>query len=169
MKNLKFLTLAIAILGFSTASFAQSAQATGSVRLLTPISIVKNLDLRFGSVLTNNAAGTVVIGHTGASVRTLGTYTDITTGADGFGAAKFTVSGTKNQKFAVTLPTTLSLAGPTGTTALTVNTFTTDFTTGGTLDASGSKIILVGAKLTIPANQEGGVYSGEFSVTVAYN
>lgn len=169
MKNLNLLTLVIAILGFSTASFAQSASATGSVRLLTPISIVKNLDLRFGSVLTNNAAGTVVIGHTGASVRTMGTYTDLTTGADAYGAAKFTVSGTKSQKFAVTLPTTLSLAGPTGSTPLTVDTFTTDFTAGGTLDATGTKVILVGAKLTIPANQEGGTYSGTFNVTVAYN
>lgn len=167
MKNLKLFTLAIAILGFSTVSFAQSASATGSVRLLTPITIVKNLDLRFGSVLTNNAAGTVVIGTSSATDRTMGTYTDLTTGADAYGAAKFTVSGTKSQKFAVTLPTSLQLTGPGA--ALTVNEFTTDFPTGGTLDETGTKIILVGATLTIPANQEGGVYSGTFNVTVAYN
>lgn len=167
MKSIKFITLAIAILGFTSVSLAQSASATGSVRLLTPISIIKNLDLRFGSVLTANAAGTVVIGHTGAAVRTMGSYTDLATGADPFGAAQFTVSGTKSQKFAVTLPSSILLAGPGA--SLTVDSFTTDFTAGGTLDAAGTKIILVGAKLTIPANQEGGTYSGTFNVTVAYN
>ncbi len=167
MKKIKFVTLAIAILGFSVVSFAQSASADGTIRLLTPISITKNADLRFGSVLTANAAGTVVIGVSNETDRNLGTYTDIAIG-DAYGAAKFTVTGTASQAFKITLPTTVSLTGP--GTALTVNTFTSDLVANeGTLNTSGTKIVLVGAKITIPANQTGGTYSGTFNVTVAYN
>lgn len=164
--KIKLFTLAIAILGFTSISFAQTVNATGSVRLLTPISITKDVDLRFGSVLTGNAAGTVIIGHTSETDRNLGTYTDIATG-DPFGAAQFTVNGTPSQKFSITLPASASLTGP--GTALVVDTFTSNHPQDGTLNETGSKIVLVGAKLTVPANQTGGTYSGTFSVTVAYN
>ena len=167
MKKIKLLTLAIAILGFSSVMLAQSATATGTVRLLTPISITKNADLRFGSVLTANAAGTIIIGHTSETDRNLGSYTDIANG-DPFGAAKFTVGGTASQTFKITLPTTVSLTGP--GTALVVNAFTSDLPSAiGTLSTAGTKVFLVGAKITIPANQLGGLYSGTFSVSVAYN
>lgn len=175
MKSLKLIALAILLLGLTSAASAQtSATASGSVRLLTPIKVVKNLDLRFGSVLTNNESGTIIIGHTGAAVRTTA-FSDISNG-DAFGAAKFTVTGTRNETFNITLPATITLIAdePTVGTAqghapLIVSDFTTDHLTNETLGANGSKAVLVGAKLTVTVNHEGGIFSGEFSVTVAYH
>lgn len=172
MKNKKILILIVAILGFSYNSFAQPSDvsAFGTIRILTPMTITKDLDLRFGTVvLTGNAAGTVVIGHTGANVRNLGPFTDIVTGADSFGAAQFTVRGTPNERFGVSLPDVdVLLTGP--GTSLIVNTFTTNHDSSvDRLNGLGEKIILVGATLHIPANQTGGAYSGTFSVTVSYN
>lgn len=170
MANKKFLIFIIALLGFSSTSFAQaSVQAFGTIRILTPMTITKDLDLRFGSVITGNAAGAVVIGITGAAVRNMGPYTDITTGADSYGAAQFTVKGTPNERFGVSLPdANVLLTGP--GTSLIVNTFTTDHDSSvDRLNGLGEKIILVGATLHIPANQLAGAYSGTFSVTVSYN
>ena len=111
MKNLKVITLAIAILGFSAASFAQSTATAlavpASATILTPISIsLKNDGLRFGTIVTNGAAGDVVIGSTGAADRSLGSFTE-----------------------------------------------------------AGS----IGATLTVGANQDPGVYTGTYIVTVQYN
>lgn len=175
MKKFQLLALAIVIIRFIPTSFAQTtATASGSVRLLTPIKVVKDLDLRFGSVLTENAAGTIIIGHTGAAVRTTA-FSDISNG-DPFGAAKFTVTGTKNETFSITLPSTItldasepSLGTEENHAPLIVSDFTSDHPINGTLDAYGKKIVLVGAKLTITVNHHGGVFTGEFTVTVNYN
>lgn len=172
MANKKLLIFIIVIIGFSSISFAQppsNVSAFCTIRILKPMTITKDLDLRFGTVVTGNAAGTVVIGITGAAVRNLGTYTDIVTGADSFGAAQFTVRGTPNERFGVSLPVVnVLLTGP--GTSLIVNAFTTNHDSSvDRLNGLGNKIILVGATLNIPANQLAGAYSGTFSVTVSYN
>ena len=61
----RIITLAVAILGFTSATFAQSnatnATATASATLLTPLSISKNVDLNFGNIASSNEEGTAVL------------------------------------------------------------------------------------------------------------
>lgn len=166
---------------FSSQVMAQNTAtgtATASATILTPITIVKVTDLNFGNI-ASGTAGTVVM--TAAGVRTAtgpvlpavpGTVT----------AASFTISGEATKTYTVTLPTTISLAGPSSST-MTVTTFTSNPTTtvgagvlGGTAAAagaiaSGSQTLTVGGTLNVGANQAAGFYTiaGGLSVTVAYN
>jgi hypothetical protein len=56
----------------------------------------------------------------------------------------------------------------TGGTTMTVDNFTSNPSGTGTL-AGGTQTLSVGARLNVGAGQVAGDYTGEFSVTVAYN
>lgn len=182
MKKIKFITLAIAILGFTSISFAQiqtpvgSGTVTASARILKTLTLTKTAELRFGSIIRNAAEGVVTVGVTGAAVRSLpGAYTDLATGADDHGAAAFTIAGSENATYVLTLPESvvLTAAGtPTGTTTMTANNFTSNSITSNTtgkLNEDGEFALLVGADLNVKADQATAIYTGTFAITVAYN
>src|SRR5476651_2008266 len=63
----KVLATVTAIIAFSTSSFAQAtATASATATIITPISIVKNVDMNFGNVAVSaSLAGTVVLNPAG--------------------------------------------------------------------------------------------------------
>jgi len=173
MKNLqKFLILAVAMTGISTASFAQTdvktATVTASATIITPITITKIDDLNFGNIVSTTAGGKVVLSPAG--VRTeAGVQLPAVTGT--VTAASFTVTGQDGYAYAVTLPTTAySIATGTGSAnqLMSLDTFTSNTT--GTL-TGGTQTLKVGATLTLVANQIAGTYIGTtpFNVSVNYN
>ena len=171
MKNLKVITLAIAILGFSAASFAQvTATATAKANIITPIAISKTVDMNFGNVAVNSTtAGTVVLTPAGTRTQTGGVTLPATKGT--VTAAQFYVIGESGYTFAITLPTTdLTITNSTSET-MTVNTFTSTPSGTGTLSGSGEATFNVGATLNVAAGQTAGLYKNEtgFKVTVNYN
>lgn len=172
IKNLtKALTLVIGMIGLSfTANAQASAGAASSATIIAPISILKNTDMNFGSVVPSAAAGTVVLAANGT--RTATSVQISPTQATG-SAAQFTVSGEPNYLFTVTLPSTaVTLTNTTGAGAETMTA--TAFTSNGVtqLDATGQVVLNVGATLNVAANQVKGIYNTgttPFTVTVAYN
>jgi hypothetical protein len=84
-------------------------------------------------------------------------------------AASFTVTGSTNFTFSISLPSSL-VTLKSGTNTLTLGTFTSNPTPFGTL-TGGSALLNVGATLNIPAGQPAGTYTTEtpFTVTVNYN
>src|ERR1700722_9210010 len=68
MKNFsKVLATAALVLAFTNSSFAQaSATAAASATIITPITIVKNIDMNFGNVAVSaSLAGTVILASAG--------------------------------------------------------------------------------------------------------
>ena len=62
MKKLTILVALLVVVGFSTNAFAQeSATATATATIVTPIGITKSADMNFGNVASSGAAGTVVL------------------------------------------------------------------------------------------------------------
>ena len=174
----KFFTLAIAILGFTSASFAQStatnATANASATLLTPLSITKSVDLNFGNIASSNETGTAILSTAGVVTRTGGVA--VLTGIQAT-AAKFTVTGDAAQKFTMTAPASIGLSSGTGDPLNLVLEYKTDL--GATLTApsatgvvltGGSRDIFVGGTLTVPANTVAGTYTNttDLKITVAY-
>ena len=163
MKNL-FL-IAIIVLGFSGVSFGQvKAIATASANIITPISITKDVDMKFGNVAVIATAGTLVLSPTGGRTATGGVTIPATTGI--VSAASFTVNGQADYTYAITLPSTHTIKF--GALSMIVDGFNTPalkVLTGG------SEIILVGATLHVGASQATGLYVSEtpFDVTVNYN
>ncbi len=164
---LKFFTLSVAIFAFSTISFGQANNATGTAQaaanIVTPISITKNVDLNFGNIAAASTAFTVELDESGTRTSNGGTGTlPSVTGT--VTAAEFTASGLTGATYAVTLPSSITITD--GTNNMTVD----DFNSNATLTLTGgSETFNVGATLNVGANQVAGAYTGTFNVVVNYN
>lgn len=161
---------AIAMLVPAGSAMAQSstgANANATATIVTPITLTNTADLRFGEVVASGTAGTVVITSAGAK-STTGGVTAL--GGLPHGAAAFTVGGGANRTFSINIPTgAVTITKIASTETMTVNAFTSSLGASSALDVSGAAALTVGGTLTVGASQVTGNYSGEFTVTVAYN
>lgn len=172
MKN-KIFTSAIALIGFVATSNAQvSATADVEATIVTPISIVKDLngDMNFGNVAVSATGGTVILdpANNGRSI-TGGVTLPVVPGT--VRAASFTVSGQANYTYAITIPTgDLTIQNSTSDDMI-VNEFASYPSATGVLSELGDQTLKVGATLNVSGLQPAGVYSSAtpFDVTVNYN
>ena len=170
MKNFsKVLAIASIFIAGSTASFAQAtATASASATIITPITIVKNVDMNFGNVAVSaTIAGTAILAPAGT--RTTGGAGGVTLPATTgtVAAASFTVSGQANYTYAITLPSTTNITS--GGNTMVVNAFTSSPATTGTLSSLGSQTLNVGATLNVNAAQAPGTYTNASGVPVTVN
>lgn len=135
-----------------------------TVQVAPVITLTKSADLNFGDIFVGPTAGTVILSPAGARSATGGL---ILGNLSPVGAAVFTVNGAANATYAITLPVSITMTGPTGT--MLVSPFTSSRGPSGLLNASGTQQLRVGATLNVVANQPDGDYAGTFSVTTVYN
>ncbi|GAA4464572.1 hypothetical protein GCM10023093_15170 [Nemorincola caseinilytica] len=172
MKNIfKSLAIAtVAVIGFSNSSFAQaSATASASANIITPISIVKTVDMNFGNVAVSaTLAGTAVLAPAGT--RTTGGAGGVTLPATTgtVAAASFTVSGQGGYTYAITLPVSCVITDG-ATHNMTVDNFTSSPSATGTLSSGGTETLNVGATLNVAAGQAAGLYTNATGVPVTVN
>lgn len=162
------ITLAFVAVGVRAVA-QETASATATATIVTPISITKTVDMNFGNVaVQSTTGGTVVLTPAGVRSAT-GGVTLPTTATGTVTAASFTVNGTGNYTYAITLPSS-ALTITSGSNTMTVSTFTSTPSGVGTLSA-GTQTLNVGATLNVTAAQPAGTYvSGTpFNVTVNYN
>lgn len=142
-----------------------SRAATGQAAVLSPLSVIKNSDLDFGT-LTVVGSGTAVIDPVSGTLSTTGGVTKVGTSAH---AATFTGTGSKNSVVLIHIPKnpiTLTRVG--GTETMTVSTWTLDGPTLRKIPPTDVFNFAVGATLNVAAGQADGIYVGTFSVTVQY-
>jgi hypothetical protein len=154
--------------GVTTAQAQETASATVTATIVTPISITKDVDMNFGNVaVQSTTGGTVVLTPAGTRTATGGVTLPTTAGT--VTAASFTVTGTSGYTYAITLPTT-ALTITSGANTMTVTNFTSDPAGTGTL-TGGTEVVNVGATLNVNAGQPAGVYvsATPFDVTVNYD
>ena len=152
---------ALAALAFTTPALAaNTATANATVNIVSPLSLTKDADLNFGTIVGPFAGEVVHVDTAGA--RNCGGLTCSGT----FGAAAFTVTGTANQDVVLTIPNSVTLSGSVSGT-LNVD-MSTDKPADPTLDGTGTASFSVGGKLTIPGGTVDGVYSNTFDVTANY-
>ncbi|MEX0623664.1 DUF4402 domain-containing protein [Saccharospirillum sp.] len=159
------LTLACAALAPST--MAATATGDASATVVTPIAITAVNALDFGTVVASGTAGTVVMGTDGTRTVTGGTTLSSKSAGT---AGTFDVTGEGDATYAITLPASISIADTEATpNTMTVDTFTSNPATTGTLDVNGAETISVGATLNVEASQVANTYTGTYDVTVDYN
>ena len=165
MKNItKLFAIAIVVLGFATTSFAQNtATATSSATIITPIAISKTTDMNFGNIVAG-AAGTVALSVTNNRTATGVTLPTATPGT--VSAAVFTVTGLANSTYSISLPAAFTITG--AGTPMTVDNFVSTPTPTGVL-ALGTQVLTVGATLHVAANQAAGLYTNPTGLTVTVN
>lgn len=137
-----------------------------SAEIVSSLAITNTASLNFGQIAAGASAGTVTMTPLGIRVPV-----GVTLGNQGTSSASsFTVTGSPLNLYTIVLPadgtvTLTSGAHP----AMGVNTFLSLPLLIGTLGLTGNQTLLVGATLSVGANQPNGTYSGTFNVTVAYN
>lgn len=157
--------------GTAWAAPGDTAVMTGTIQatVVAPSSIQPLDDLRFGQFFRPTANGNLTISTAGAATTTggmvgLANATQIGTGR---GAARFRINGDPNRAFKVDLPSSIDIFH--GTASMRVSNFTNNVPSPrGILNAAGSFILLVGARLRVNANQAVGLYQGTYNLTVTY-
>ena len=169
----KFIFFAtILMIAFTTNAVAQSEATTtaaSTATVITPISILKTVDMNFGNLVATAAGGAIVLPTTGPRTGD----TAILAGPDGtVTTAQFTVSGESGYTYGITLPSTPFNVSNSDTVPATmaVGTFVSSPDATGTLTA-GTETLIVGATITLLADQASGIYSNatDLIVTVFYN
>lgn len=155
------------VVAFSNSAVAQNnatvANATASANIIAPITISEVTGMNFGDII--RGTGYVTLSATGERTSDYEAFSGTQTGT--VTAATFTVTGETDYTYDLTLPGDLDVTlsdGLDGT--MVVDTFVSNTT--GTL-TGGSVTVSVGATLDVANNQASGVYTGTYSVTVAYN
>lgn len=172
MMNTKFVKAVLAASVISAAAFgasaanAATATATARAKIVRTVTITNTNALDFGTI-ARPTSGTANIDVSAASTasRTCGA------GALCFGtfsAADFAIGATADETVTVTVPASVSLNGPAGSTALVV-TLSKSFA-GSTISmgASTSQTVYVGGSLAVPSTAVEGNYSNTFSVVADY-
>lgn len=167
--TIKILAVLVAMVGFSAASYAQSATATAAATIITPITITFGQNMNFGNIaVSSTLGGTVVLAPNGT--RTPSDGVSLSSANPGtVTAASFTVSGASGYTYSITLPGDSAVKVVKGSDEMTVTNFTSTPSGTGTL-TGGSQVLNIGATLNVSAGQAIGAYtSSNFTVTVAYN
>lgn len=127
--------------------------------------VTKNADLQLGSFISPTASGTVTVSTAGARSAT-GSITLRSGGS--VAAASFTMTGSSNSTYTITLPANNSVTISSGGQTLTLTNFTCSLPLSGSRLGGGatSLTFTVGADATIVPNATPGSYSGTFNVTV---
>lgn len=128
--------------------------------------IVATANLSFGAFLAGSG-GTVVVSPNGSRSKT-GSVLLLSQGS-GVSAAQFSISGTPDAPYSITLPGDNSVTLVDGNlNTLALNAFTSSPSGSGRLSGGGTQWLGVGATLVVGSGQAPGSYTGSFSVTVNY-
>jgi hypothetical protein len=163
-------TTCAAALLVSNAAYAQSSAtvtANGSTTLIRPITITKTADLAFGRIVKpGTGTGTVAVANSADTVIAASGAVAL---ASTTSRAKFTIGGEGGQVISVLVPASFNLSNGTDTIAVTLDPdLGTTTNLSGSMAAGGSAALNVGGNFNVPNAISTGVYSGSFSVTVAY-
>jgi len=151
-----------------TGLIAQNTATTNAAaKILSALTIQKNVDLNFGTMTMPTAATQVNL--TAGGVRTTPGNITLLAQAPLATASAYSVSGDNGATYAITLPSSCIITAPYGW--MQVDNFTTSKVGNiSTLNASnGTDSFTVGATLEVNFPQYAGSYSGTFDVSVAYN
>jgi hypothetical protein len=153
---------------------SSSATANASALIIQPITVTKDRDIEFGTLVKpRTGSAKVTVDNTGT--RTLGAGIASPTSSATPTSAKFTIRGEGAQAMTVAVPASFDLTN--GASTLTVTTSNdgsiaasgTTKTLSGALGAEGSYEVLVGGEFDLASTTATGTYTGSFTVTAAYN
>ncbi len=177
MRRLILAASAIALAtAFAAPALAQSSASTtgsGSITVLRPITVTKNADLRFGTVVRPaTGSGTAVVAAATGARTVTGGVVGLTSG-DTPQAAQFTVDGEGGSSVSITVPATFTLtSGAASLTVTTSNNLTgaaNAQTLSNALGAAGTLVFRVGGSVPVASTSATGLYTGTLTVTAAYN
>ncbi len=152
-----------AVAGAAPVPATQNAQ--GTVSILKPLTILKQMDMDFGELVAAGA-GTAVLDPVSGALTTTGLVTHAGPAAH---PAVFTTTGSRTANVHIRIPQnpiTLTRVG--GAETMIVSTWTLDGNSNRKYPQNSAFNFAVGATLTVAAGQAEGTYLGTFDVNVQY-
>jgi uncharacterized protein DUF4402 len=174
MKKLGFLLISLFFVAVSVhnanaqTNQASVADAQTTANIIQPITLSNTTPLNFGNIIPGSSAGSVVMNTSNERSSTGG----VTLQPDVNGqAAVFNVTGLTGAEFTITLPSSdVTLTRDGGTEEMSIASATFNHNAGASPIITGGNVNFnVGATLSVDANQEEGIYTGNYAVTVAYH
>lgn len=142
----------------ANAAEAATASADARANILKQVSVDSNdVDLNFGTIITGASASTVAVNTSGVATCGTGLVCSGTTTAAGF-----TIDGTSGATVDISVDSSVTLTGPSGTMSAALAS------SASTLVLDGTDAFAVGGTLSVGANQADGAYVGTFNVSVDY-
>ena len=175
MRSLKWVMGAAALASAHTAAAQPnqaSASAPGSITVIQPITLVKNTDLAFGSLVApSNGSNTVTIDPSSGTRTISGSGDASLSTAVTASRATYSVGGEGGIAFSVTVPSsfTMTRAGGVETLPVSLNASALTGALSGALGSSGGANFSIGGALPLTSSTVPGNYTGTFNVTVGYN
>lgn len=165
-----------AIAGTAHAQASANATTSASATIFRPITLTKDSDLRFGTIVRPASGSDTVTISAADGSRALSTNNAValTSGAHQSPTrATYTVSGEGGQAFSISVPASFNMTRSGGAETLTI-TLTASAASGtlsGSLGnaSSGTASFGVGGAMPITSSTASGAYSGSFITTVSYN
>ncbi len=163
----KIVLVAAALAVFSTPALAapgnsSTADGAATAEVVAPLTLTHTPGavLNFGTLTSGTGGGTVVVTRAGNG--TAGGDVTLMPGSVE-SADQFSVEGDATRRFSI------DAGAGSVTSGANSMAFTTDARANHTLDAAGVATFSVGGTLTVGADQPEGIYTGVYTVTVAYN
>lgn len=163
MKKFTFILLAL-ISGSIYAQSNSSATATVNAEIVSPISITAKANMNFGSIVSEAAAGVVVLKRNGLIDAATTTAAVVSNSSTPTSAGQFEISAANTYSYSVTIPD-IQLNGAGDPMSVTFNHNLKD---SGNVSDGTPATLNVGGTLGVNAGQAVGTYTGDVKVTVAY-
>jgi hypothetical protein len=171
-RSIKLLASAALIGLLSAPALAQdtaSQSTTGSGRIIQPITLTKNSDLSFGTVVRpTTGTNTITIDATTGAISKTGAG-DAALAASTSGRATYSVGGEGAQTFAISTPATFNMTSGANSLTVTLASSSATGTISGSLGSAGTATFGVGGSFPVSNTQASGNYTGTFTTTVTYN
>jgi len=180
MKIILGMAVSAIVLGAAATAFAagntSATTANVTTTIIRPISVTKNTDLHFGTIV-RPSAGVGTVGLTAANVPTVTGTGAILLPSSTTSPANFTVSGEGAQAFTLVIDSTVTMtntAASGGTLVVTtVNdaACTTSCSLPGALGdvANDTKVVNVAGSFPLTSLTNTGAYAGTMNISVTYN
>lgn len=172
LKNIVRVLPVLCLAGAALPAAAQSADGSGSITVIRPLTVTNDTPMAFGTVVrpaTSAGNGTVAVAAAATPARSV-TGDVVALASTSASAAKFTLDGEGGQTVSVTVPASFDMAS--GSDTLTVATskdIGATVTLSGALGSDGTKVFYVGGSVPITNATASGAYAGTFTVSASYN
>ncbi len=167
-KTLKVCAAIAIVAGLSNTVNAQTVTTTVGAKIVEAITLTETSPMHFGTMTVPSTAATVILATDGTRTNT-GTVT-LLAQAPVATAAGYTVTGSNDATYAITLPGSIFIGNGVPANNMVVDNFTCTYPTlVSSLGIAGTDFFFLGATLNLASGQATGTYSGTFDVSVAYN
>lgn len=155
----------------SAQTVSATATASATAAILQPVTLVKNTDLSFGSLVRPSIGANTVTIDQSSGARSLSGGGDASLAASTNSRATYSVGGEGGASFSVTVPGSFTLTRTGGTETLPVSLAASaqSGSLNGSLGSVGTANFGVGGSLPLSSSTVPGDYHGTFDVTVGYN